>query len=165
MLLTSLQRAPVSRQNVAALLFLAETSLYWLHCSDTTWQRVDLSPGWADRLQIGMLVFMRLFHHHMVGVLKRHDSFKNRLFAYLQGEHVDPTYRVSMSTPQLKICTAVDFHRLPDPRHFIVVRRKIWQKYWFTRHIWTHNFQVGPLRLYSSIDHLLIGTRRSLQIR
>ena len=44
---------------------------------------INLHPTF---LQMGQLVFARLFYHHMAGQLAGQKDFKNRLFTYLDGE-------------------------------------------------------------------------------
>ena len=45
--------------------------------------------GELKLLRMGMLVFTRLFFHHMAGHLQRHEDFKTRLFTYLDGKTLE----------------------------------------------------------------------------
>ncbi|CAH1789866.1 unnamed protein product [Owenia fusiformis] len=82
-LITSLDQAPLSKQQVPALFFLAETTLYWLRTDAIN--QPYLRTAEIKLLKMGQLVFGRLFYHHMAGQLQGHNEFKNRLFTYLDG--------------------------------------------------------------------------------
>ena len=47
---------------------------------------VIIRTGELKLLQMGQVVFLRLFFHHMAGNLQGHDDFKTRLFTYLDGK-------------------------------------------------------------------------------
>lgn len=82
-MILSLDQAPLSKSHIPALFFLAETTLYWLRTDAIN--QPYLRTGELKLLKMGMLVFTRLFYHHMAGQLQGHDDFKNRLFTYLDG--------------------------------------------------------------------------------
>ena len=82
-MITSLDQAPLEKQHIPALFYLAETTLYWLRTEAI--HQPYLRTGEIKLLHMGQLVFMRLFFHHMSGHLQGHEEFKNRLFTYLDG--------------------------------------------------------------------------------
>ena len=85
-LITSLDQGPLQKIHIAALFYLAETTLYWLRTEAV--HQPYLRTGEIKLLRMGQLVFMRLFYHHMSGQLQHHSEFKNRLFTYVDGNYL-----------------------------------------------------------------------------
>lgn len=79
----SLQEAPFDGQQIPALFYLAETTLYWLRTDSLT--QPYLRKNEILLLEIGMNTFFRLFYHYMAGELGGFNTFKDRLNTYLEG--------------------------------------------------------------------------------
>lgn len=81
--MTSLDQSPVDKAHVSVLFYLAETVLYWLR-TDVAHVKY-LRPGELKILQIGRIVFLRLYFYHIVGELREYGELRARLSTYLEG--------------------------------------------------------------------------------
>ncbi|XP_059154117.1 transmembrane protein 232-like [Physella acuta] len=82
-LVVSLDVSPLEKYHIPALFFLAETMLYSLRTESV--HESFLKTVEIKLLKMGMLVFERLFYHHMAGQLQGYVESKNRLNTYIHG--------------------------------------------------------------------------------